>query len=657
MSKKHNKPTADQGQVESSDFAPARIAELADAIVEHRRHYEQGRPRISDAAFDALEDQLRKLSPGHPALAMVGAAVSLAASSAKVRHDKPMLSLDKTYSREDLLDWMGQEAIVGTVKVDGVSLSLIYENARLSLAKTRGNGQFGEDVTDRVAWVAEVPTVLHGEALPPRLEIRGELYCSESNFVRLAQEFADLGLDKPTSPRNIVAGLLGRKTHLQLMRYFSFFAFEVVDADLALGLETEMAMLAWLGERGLALPFPELLSRHQDADAYLARVKTRIEDDEIQLDGAVFAYNRLELHRQLGATAHHPRGKLSFKWQGQTANTEIVEVRWDTSRLGIVTPVAVVAPVVLSGATITNVTLHNAAHVRTFNLKPGDRIEIVRSGEVIPKFLQVIAEGRGQATLPANCPSCGQALVFDEVRLKCSNTAACPAQRLGAILNWISAVQIDDLSEKRLLPLMHAGLVKGIADLYRLRRDDFLTIPLVKDKMADKLAANINKSKQLPLKLFLTGLGIEGCGTTTWDALLGVFSNLEGLLQASAEDIEKIDGFAAKTATQIQQGLQQRRTLIRELIALGVTPIVEPPRQANGPLRGMSLVITGELSQPRATFEKLIKDAGGKVGSSVSGATFAVVTNDPDSDSSKMKKARALGTKILSEAELLQLLQ
>jgi DNA ligase (NAD+) len=350
---------------------------------------------------------------------------------------------------------------------------------------------------------------------------------------------------------------------------------------------------------------------------------------------------------------------MSFQWAGETAVTTIEDLVWATSRLGIVTPVAVVQPVFLSGASITNVTLHNAAHVKAYNLKKGDRIEIIRSGEVIPKFLQVVEAAAGAYAWPQACDSCGTALSFDDVRLKCPNTKDCPAQQLGGILNWIRAAGIDDLSDKRLVPLMEAGLVKSIPDLYKLKEKDFFVIPQTKEKMAAKLFANIQSSRTLPLVSFLNGLGIEGAGATTWEKLLDRFHGLDALRAATKEEIADVHGFAETSAVQIAEGLAARKKLIDALLKVGVTPAFTAAVHDDGtlPLSGKTIVITGSLSRPRSEVEKAIKAAGGKTAGAVSGTTFAVVTDDPTSNSSKMKKARELGVLTWSEDDLWKALE
>ena len=633
-------------QVKSSKYNADRVHWLAAEIMRHKKLYYSGAPEISDLDYDQLEDELRRISPDHPVLSIVGA-INLESSNAKVVHETPMLSLDKTYDVNELIKWATGHDILGTLKVDGTSMSLVYKGGRFVLAKTRGNGREGEDVTAKLNWVADaIPQVTENRDF----EVRGELYCSESNFLRLADEMVTLGLERPTSPRNIVAGILGRKVHGELARFFNFFAFDVLGLN---GFTTEVQKMDWLAQRGYRMPEPRLLKSAKDIADYLNHVRSIMEDDEVGCDGAVFSYNALSLHEELGATSHHPRYKLSFKWQGATARSKIVRIEWATSRLGIVTPVAVVEPVELSGATITNITLHNAAHVKAYNLKAGDLIELVRSGEVIPKFLSVVTSAGGKCRIPTECPSCGSKLISDDVRIKCANQVSCSAQQSGAILNWIKAVGIDDLSDKRLQVMMDKGLVNSIPDLYTLTLDDLLKLPATKEKMAQKLYDNIHKTKDIPLAMFLNGLGIEGAGQTTWEKLIEVFPSLESILETKVDDLVAIDGFAEKSSEQIVNGLQRARGLIKNLLAVGVSPVM-PKVNKSGPLAGMILVITGALSRPRKDVEDMIKAAGGRTGSSVSKTTSVLVTNETDSTSSKMAKARSLGIEIWSESKLYQ---
>lgn len=635
--------------------ASERAQELAHAIMRHKRLYYAGNPEISDPSYDVLEEELRRLAPEHPVLQYVGSDVT-SQSFPKVTHILPMLSLQKVYEQDELLSWMKGHPVVGTWKIDGNALGLVYEKGHFVLGKTRGNGRVGEDVTDKIKWVADIIPSL-GEDV--NVEIRGELYCSEHHFAQLVAEMLERQLERPTSARNIVSGLLGRKTHVDLTRYFNFLAFDVIETNGQRLFRTEMEKFEWLESKGFATPHPALLKDAEAVKQYLIEVKHDMQESEMGLDGAVFTYNDLSLHEEFGATSHHPRYKMSFKWQGHTALAKIKDIFWSPSRLGIVTPVAVIDPVFLSGASITNITLHNAEHVKAYNLKPGDEIEIVRSGEVIPKFLEVKESAPGNFSFPQYCPSCNTPLIFDDVRLKCPNHSGCPAQQSGMILNWIRAVEIDDLSDKRLENMMDAGLVESIPDLYRLTKEDLLTLPLMGDKMAEKLLYNIKKSRKVPLARFLTGMGIAGTGLTSWEKLIAEFQSLKAIQNASVDEIVAVEGFAEKTATQIVQGLAARKPLIEEILGLGVKPFLEEHLKGNasGVLSGKHIAITGALSRPRGEVEKMIKAAGGKPASSVSKNTFALVTNEPESTSSKMEKARQLKIPIWTEEHLIDVLE
>ncbi len=630
------------------------MKKLVSEILRHRRLYTAGKPEISDAEYDALERELERVAPNHPILQKVGSDL-LSPQVGKVAHQIPMLSLGKTYEVEDLLEWAQDRPVVGTWKIDGVCLSLIYRGGALIQAKTRGDGLWGEEVSDKVAWILDCHPQLPAKAGAGEIEIRGELYCSEESFSHLLTEMEQMGLEPPSNPRNIVAGILGRKQHISLARFFSFFTFDALFPTGKAPFTTETQKYTWLQDCGFSTPFHETLQNKAEIEGFLQQVREQSSELDVGIDGAVFAFDELSLQASLGNTSHHPRYKLAFKWQGESAISTIREILWATSRLGIVTPVARIEPVVLSGAKISNVTLHNAAHVKGFHLKAGDQIELVRSGEVIPKFLRVVATQPGECHLPSQCPSCHGPLFFDEVRLLCEN-GTCLAQQFGLILNWIQCVGIDDLSEKRLQPLIDLGLVRIIADLYRLRMEDMLQLPLTKEKMAAKILANIEKTKTLSYAKFLSGLGIGGMGIVSWEKVLEHYPTLSDLQRASATDLVAIKGFAEKTAHQIVSGLHQRHQDIEALLAVGIRLEATKPRPTMGVLLGKSFVITGSLTRPRQEIEAAILAVGGKVGSKVTAKTTALIIADPQSTSSKAEDARNLGIALWSETELWDML-
>lgn len=653
-----------------TDNKASRILELVDKIYYHKKKYYQGTPEISDVEFDRLESELRSLDPNHPVLSYVGSETSF--ESSKVEHKIPMLSLEKTYDREELLDWIENRSVVGTIKIDGNSLGLKYEGGSFIFAATRGNGQVGEDVTDKVAWIGSIPKTINLEdknSGDTTIEVRGELCCQKAMFQQLCDEMLSLGMPRPVSSRNIVAGLLGRKNYLELMRFTSFYAFDVLGLDF----NSEIDKFLWLKKQGFLIPDPCLLKTKEEVESFVDAViqndfsylkqgvnESSLDIDptddtkSVEYDGVVFCYSDLSL-RQLGSTQHHPRYKLAFKWQGESAQSQIVGINWDVSRFGVITPVIVIEPVWLSGASITNVTMHNASYIKEHNIKIGDRVEIIRSGEVIPKFLRVVSSQTGTYSFPDKCPSCSKELEYDGVRLKCNNKS-CPSRHGKGILNWIQVIGIEDLSEKRLSFLIQSGLVNNIVDLYKLEKKDFLTLPLTKEKMASKLYQNIQASKNLSLAKFLTGLGIEGMGEGSWEKVIKIYPSLDKIRCCSKEEFEMVDGVAFTTATNMYEGLKQNSSTIDELLSLGLNPKVDLKTQ-EGKASGKTFVITGTLSKPRSKVEEDIKQKGGNLSSSVSSNTFALVTNDSDSTSSKMKKAKELGISIWNEKELYSFLE
>lgn len=636
------------------------VENLASEILRHKALYYEGFPEISDHEYDALEEKLRAFDPHHKVLNLIGFE-SKSGSKNKRKHKTPMLSLAKTYDAKELFSWQKEKEIVATHKIDGNSLSLIYKKGELVLAKTRGNGEEGEDVTGKILWVSECPKKLQGKSLKDlselnftdddEIEVRGELYCLEEEFPRLAEKMITLGLPEASSPRNIVAGILSRKNHIHLARYFNFFAFEVIFRGSSPFFKTEMNKISWLKDAGFSYPPYKLLLKENDIQDYLSALKEEIDSHSYGIDGAVFNFNDLTCHETLGETAHHPRYKISFKWQGETGKTKIQKIIWSTSRFGTVTPVAQVEPTHLSDATITNVTLHNLAHVKLFKLKAHDEIEIVRSGEVIPKFLRVIKQHPGEPLIPQECPSCGFKLKEEDIRLLCENSV-CGARVVFKILNWIKQAQIDDLSEKRLMSLIEACKVSHIEDLYKLKKEDFLELPMTKEKLATKLIHNIEGSKKLPLVNFLCALGIEGAGKATWVHLTKVFPTLEDLLKATPEDLMSLDGFAEKTAEQITKGLKENKSLMEKLFALGVEVEKRELHHGQAPLEGFVFVLTGAFLRPREEVIEYLQTLGAKVSSSVTKKTTALVSDDFSKKSSKTTKAESLGVPMWSGDEL-----
>lgn len=625
-----------------------RIQELEKSILHHKEVYYLGQAEISDEAYDKLEQELKKLDPENPVLQLVG--FKQTETVGKVEHQKKMLSLDKTYSEDDLLKWIGKEEVVSVFKIDGSSCSLIYENGHLVMAKTRGDGQFGENITKKAIYIPDIPKSVSNKE---SFEVRGEVYCVEAQFLHLSQEMKRLNLEAPTSQRNIVAGLLGRKENIQLARFLSFKAFDLISNE---KFTKEHQKLDELKKYGFDIPEYEVHKSSKETKKRLEEASEFMAKGDYLIDGLVFIYDSLKIHTELGETSHHPRYKIAFKFQGDTKITTINDIEWGVSRNGLLTPVALVEQVELSGAMIGRVTLHNFGMVQNFQLKSGDKIEIVRSGEVIPKFLGVVEKSDAKFSYPHKCPSCHSKLVVQDIWLMCENEL-CPAKVKEEILNYIHKAGIDDISDKRLDEMMNKNLVKEIPDLYRLSVDDFLTLDKVKEKMANKMFENIGKTKNQTLVQFISAIGVEGVSTAKSEKIIAQgFNTVEKILSLTVERMQEIEGFAEKSSRDIISSLHKKEKLIKELIKVGVHVKADEISTGEGPLSGSKFCITGELSHPRAEIEKKIKMNGGVMVSSVSKNTSYLVTNEEESSSSKFVKAKDLGIPIINEKKLLKMI-
>ena len=619
-----------------------RVKVLEKEIKRHKSLYYQGKPEISDAQYDQLEDELKGLDPQNPVLEIIGAGVT---GNNKVKHDTKMLSLNKTYKIEELISWKDSYEIVSTYKIDGISCSLIYENGKLALSKTRGDGSFGENITNKVIWIDSIPSTI---SLNGKVEVRGEIYCTEEDFFHLSDEMISRGLEKPTSQRNIVAGLIGRKTDLDLCRYLSFKAFDLISDQATY--KTEMEKNSSIAKQGFEIPYLFLHKDKKDIEKRLEDTKLFMSEGEYQIDGIVFSYNDLSLHEELGNTAHHPRYKMAFKFQGESKETTLNDILWNVSRNGTLTPVGIVEPVELSGAKISRVTLHNYGLVKQYELKKGDVIEIVRSGEVIPKFISVVKSSEAVQEFPDKCPSCDQKIYIDDIRLKCRNTS-CPAQVKEEILNFVAKIGIDDISSKRIDEMLNSKLISNISDLYKVKKEQFLELDKVKEKLATKFVEGIEKSKQVDLITFLSALGISGGAYNKCEKVVQAgYDNIDKILKLDLYQLVDIEGFAEKSAEEFLNSLRSKHELIKELIKSGFS--FEKKQTAQTVLTGKKICITGSLSMKRSEMETILRDAGAIMVSSVTKNTDYLVTNDTESSSSKFKKAEKLEIPILNEDKL-----
>jgi DNA ligase (NAD+) len=638
------------GGLELDDQKRRRVEELGEQLAEHRARYYEGRPAVSDAAYDALEDELRKLDPTHPLLAKVGAPAA-AEYWDKAPHIIPMGSLNKASSPEELREWLERcDELLGkdgldpidddlyvTEKLDGLSLELIYRDGRFADGITRGDGDVGERITANVARMRGVPKRIRREGT---ISVRGEI------ILRLADKrahFADY-----TSPRNAAAGTARRldgigNEHLTVVCY-----------DLApeTGLGREVEKLALLRELGFATP----ASWHGDAkavleihDEYTSGRRTSL---DYEIDGLVVRANSLAAQHALGDLNRRPRGAVAFKFPSPVKLSVVRELRWDTGPSGRVTPVATVDPVELAGAMVRRASLHNAGNVRRLGIGLGDEVLVSRRGDVIPYIEEVVKKVGAPMATPDRCAMCQSELSLEGEYLLCRNDD-CPARVEGRIHNWIHAVDANLWGEKLVRALIEAGKVREPVDLYRITVDDIASLERHGKKSAQNALDQLHARLPLDLPTFLAGLGIEGFSTQTARLLVQAgHDDLDKILGATEEELAAIHGLGVIKAKNIVRGLHARAAEVARLRAAGVEPVV---KKSHGPLRGKTFCITGSHGRSRKELTRLVEAAGGRVLSSVTKELDYLVIADPASTSSKAQKARELGTRLIDEAALVRL--
>jgi len=629
-----------------------KIKLLEDLITHHREKYFQGQAEISDQDFDLLEEELRHLDPNNKILEIVGNK-SLEISN-KIKHDKPMLSLDKTYDKNQLIQWALEHETISMIKYDGSACSLLFKNGVLVQAKTRGNGEYGENIMSKVEFVKSIPKVLnYKDVIVPRdCEIRGELFITQKKFQNLKFAMSENKLPVPSSMRNCVAGIIGRNEFHELCTYLSFVAFELIENEYRF--KTEIECLNSMEQAGFAIPKFTMCNSSEIILEELEIIKKTIEEGEFLIDGIVFSYNSKALQDELGVTNHHPKFRKAFKFLGEKALTKIQKISWGISRLGILTPVAEVEPVNLSNSIVSRVSLHNYGIVLKERLKSGDVIEITRSGEVIPKFLKLIKVSEEQFEIPEKCPSCNSMLEIQDIWLKCDNKN-CTQKIIQEISFFLKVIGIEDLSEKRILELFNLNLLKSPADIFLLSFNDFLKMDKVKETLANKLYVNIQSKMDVPLNIFIASLGVEGLGLQKIDKILNSknITNVEEFFNLQLEELLKIEGFAEISSKDILQALKDKISLKNHLLKVGIRIRPLPKRlQINENFMSKNFCLTGTLSKKREEIELFIKDRGGKIQSSVNKDTNYLITNDIESNSSKFIKAKKLQTPILTEDEL-----
>jgi DNA ligase (NAD+) len=664
-------------------MSPAeQVARLREQIERaNNAYYVLDAPEISDAEYDRLFRELQALEAAHPELQSpdsptlrIGAAPATAFR--KCTHRRPMLSLANAFTDEELAAWEERNArlvpevrkagYTSEIKIDGAAVSLTYENGRLVVGATRGNGTIGEDITANLRTIPDIPLSLKGDNYPRVMEVRGEVYMPYAGFKRVNAERERAGEPPFANPRNAAAGGLRQlDPALTRRRRLRMFVFGVEAVEGRPPASTHSQELELLSRWGF-----QVEPNHKRFDT-LAEVQAEVESYEalipklpFQADGIVVKVDRLGLHGELGVIGgREPRWAIARKFAPEVAETELLDIQVNVGRTGALNPWAVLKPVQITGVTVTSATLHNEDLIATKDIRIGDRVEVIRAGEVIPQIVRPIIQpgvARGEPwQMPSECPRCSTPVerISGEAMRYCPNVS-CPGRVLEGIVHFASrdAMDIRGLSYERVRQLLKEGLIENVADLYGITSDQLVELERFATKSAEQLANAIADSKSRPLSLLLFGLGIPHVGKTVAVLLARRFGKLDALEKAARQDgLGGLPGVGPVIAEAVTAFFNEPRNqaLLEALKAAGVNQVEPRAASADGALSGKTYVLTGSLptlSRTRAT--ELIEQAGGRVAGSISKKTDALVAGEEAG--SKLEKAKSLGVEIIDEAELLR---
>jgi DNA ligase (NAD+) len=653
------------------------VERLRHEIQEHdHRYYVLDDPAISDAEYDTLFRRLESLEREHPELASPDSPTQRVGAAplekfGAVRHRHPMLSLSNVTSRDEMLEFdarirkfLGLERIeyVAEPKIDGVAIELVYEDGAFATGSTRGDGTVGENVTANLRTVRSVPLRLRGKRVPPRLEVRGEVFYPLAAFRRLNREREEAGLPTFANPRNAAAGSLKQlDPSVTAARPLDLVCHGAGDLG-EVAAKTYAELLALFGDLGLkAVPRSRVAGSLDDVFAWFDALEAERDDLPYEIDGVVVKVNDFALQRRLGQISRSPRWAVAFKFRARQATTRVNAIAASVGRTGVLTPVAELEPVAVGGVTVRNASLHNMDEVERKDVRIGDTVVLERAGDVIPYVVKVVTEKRTGAEqrfhMPRSCPVCGAEVVREEgeVAYRCIG-AACPA-KLKQSLRFFAArgaMDVEGLGEKLVDQLVERDLVRDLSDLYRLDAETLAGLDRMGEKSAANVVAQLERSKKTTLPQLLVALGIRQVGEATAKALADHFGTLQRLMDADPEALTEVRDVGPEVAASIHQFFAEprNRKVIERLLAAGVKPAaVTRPK---GPLAGKKLVLTGGLgAMTRPEAQRRIEALGGRVVTSVSKETDLVVVGSDAG--SKLKKAKALGVKTIDEAEFLRL--
>ena len=627
----------------------SRVAELVKLLRKYKDAYYNGTPLVSDAAYDALEDELRELEPSHDFLKSVGAPAPAVTAWEKARHAIPMGSLNKAVDEEEFRAWAQRCNDLGkkdklkditkdlfvTEKLDGLSLAVTYDKGKLVDAITRGDGEVGERITPNAKRMKGVSPKVMGKHANASVTVRGEIILRLSDMKKAFPGAAN--------PRNQASGTSKRFDgqgceHLTVLFY---------DLD-GIDYKNEVEKFKILEELGLHVPnfkatdLDGALKLHQEYS------KTKRAKLDYEIDGLVVRANDNHVQHMLGELGGRPRGAIAYKFASQAKVTTLIDIVWETGSSGRVSPVAVVKPVVLAGATVQRASLHNAGMIAELDIGIGDEILVSRRNDVIPYVEEVVTKKGKTAKPPSKCPTCSAGLEKVGEYLACRNYKKCQALIEGRIENWIDAQGILEWGDKLINQLVEAKLVNEPADLYKLKPQQIANLERRGMVIAQKVLDNLRATLPLSLPKFLAALGIENFGLQTAKTIANAgFDSLDKVQAATQAELSAIPGVGPAKGKAVFEGLKDRKDEIKRLLAVGVVPVA---KAQGGPLAGLTFCFTGALSKPRKEFEQMVEERGGTLLAGVTKDLKYLVMADPASGSSKAQKAAKYGTECIDEA-------
>ena len=655
-----------------------RISELTNLIIRYNKeYYELDMPTISDVEYDKLFKELLQLEKDYPLFKLPNSPTNSVGSSfsdelsdkrfAPQYHKERLYSLDNTYSYEDLVSWYEKikknysldynPELVCELKIDGLAISLIYENSEFVIGATRGDGVVGENITNNLKTIKTIPHKTKEQIA--ELEVRGEIFMPVSSFEKLNNSQLENGGKLFANPRNAASGSLRQlDAEITRTRDLSMFAYYGRIDSSEIVINSHSDMINYLKKIGFNTnPNLKVCKNIQEAIEYCKTWDTQRQNLDYATDGVVIKLNDFKLQTELGFTSRAPRWATAFKFPPEEVSTIVEDIEINVGRSGAVTPVAILKPVYVSGSTVSRATLHNFDEIKRLDINIGDRVLIKKAAEIIPKVICVtehLANEDNHFEAPEVCPFCNTKLVpiEGEVNLYCPNHLSCPAQVKGRLEYWASkdCMDIDGLGDNIVSQLVDKGLVNSPADLYKLTKEELLKLDLIADKSAQNLLNVIEKSKRPTLHKFINALGIRHVGKETSELLANHFGTFGKLRSAQLNDILQIDGIGEKIALSILDFFTNsfNNKVLSDLDLYGVIVQNVDTTGRTEILKGKTFVITGTLSQTRDYFEKIVKSNGGKVSSSVSKKTSYVLYGE--NAGSKYDKALQLGVELIDEA-------